>query len=132
MIGEPDAGNPHVRFDEGVQETCDTRGAPAPYSTRVPKLSCVSDTNKQDAEYGPLSNGRKLMRIAHVLGLLIGAMVGDSTFAANFAMVATGAFGEPLTECRVEGFRPTGTGAKHASDYKERFRGLVASESSGW
>ena len=38
MIGEPDAGNPHVRFDEGVQETCDTRGAPAPYSTRVPKL----------------------------------------------------------------------------------------------
>jgi hypothetical protein len=34
MIGEPDAGNPHVRFDEGVQETCDTRGAPAPYSTR--------------------------------------------------------------------------------------------------
>ena len=21
MIGEPDAGNPHVRFDEGVQET---------------------------------------------------------------------------------------------------------------
>jgi len=36
MIGEPDAGNPHVRFDEGVQETCDTRGAPAPYSTRVP------------------------------------------------------------------------------------------------
>jgi hypothetical protein len=37
MIGEPDAGNPHVRFDEGVQETCDTRGAPAPYSTGVPK-----------------------------------------------------------------------------------------------
>jgi hypothetical protein len=23
MIGEPDAGNPPVRFDEGVQETCD-------------------------------------------------------------------------------------------------------------
>jgi hypothetical protein len=21
MIGEPDAGNPHVRFDEGTQET---------------------------------------------------------------------------------------------------------------
>jgi hypothetical protein len=27
MIGEPDAGKPHVRFDEGVQETCDTRRA---------------------------------------------------------------------------------------------------------
>jgi hypothetical protein len=22
MIGEPDAGNPHVRFDEGRQESC--------------------------------------------------------------------------------------------------------------
>jgi hypothetical protein len=27
MIGEPDAGNPHVRFDEGVQETCFMRRA---------------------------------------------------------------------------------------------------------
>ena len=32
MIGEPDAGNPHVRFDEGVQETCSSN-APVPYST---------------------------------------------------------------------------------------------------
>jgi hypothetical protein len=24
MIGELDAGNPHVQFDEGVQETCDS------------------------------------------------------------------------------------------------------------
>jgi hypothetical protein len=23
MIGELDAGNPHVQFDEGAQETCD-------------------------------------------------------------------------------------------------------------
>ena len=23
MVGELDAGNPHVQFDEGVQETCD-------------------------------------------------------------------------------------------------------------
>ncbi|MFN6163024.1 MAG: hypothetical protein ACK5AC_11700 [Planctomycetota bacterium] len=22
VIGEPDAGKPHVRFDEGMQETC--------------------------------------------------------------------------------------------------------------
>ena len=36
MIGEPDAGNPPVRFDEGVQETCGTRVAPAPYSTEPP------------------------------------------------------------------------------------------------
>src|SRR5262245_13443382 len=24
MVGELDAGNPHVQFDEGVQETCDS------------------------------------------------------------------------------------------------------------
>jgi Xaa-Pro aminopeptidase len=24
MVGEPDAGNPHVRFDEGALETCDS------------------------------------------------------------------------------------------------------------
>ena len=35
MIGEPDAGKPHVRFDEGVQETGDYRAAPAPHSTRA-------------------------------------------------------------------------------------------------
>jgi len=36
MVGELDAGNPHVQFDEGAQETCDSatrlcptlRGAP--------------------------------------------------------------------------------------------------------
>jgi hypothetical protein len=33
MIGEPDAGNPHVRFDEGRQETCVSRGAPVSYAT---------------------------------------------------------------------------------------------------
>jgi hypothetical protein len=35
MIGEPDAGNPQVRFDEGAQETGDHRAAPVPYSTEA-------------------------------------------------------------------------------------------------
>jgi len=43
MIGEPDAGKPHVRFDEGVQETCDNRGAPAPYSTVGPLGPHIDD-----------------------------------------------------------------------------------------
>ena len=33
MIGEPDAGKPHVRFDEGSAGNVRHRGAPAPYST---------------------------------------------------------------------------------------------------
>ena len=42
MIGEPDAGKPHVRFDEGVQETCGsvTRLCPTlPESPLVPSAA---------------------------------------------------------------------------------------------
>ena len=66
------------------------------------------------------------MRSAQILRLLIGALVSANVFAANFVMVAIGAFGEPFTECRVESFRSTKTKAKRANDYKERFRGLAA------
>jgi hypothetical protein len=68
------------------------------------------------------------MRIAQVLGLLIGALVGDNAFGANFTMVAVGAFGEPLTECRVESFQSAEARVKHRNDYKGRFRGLAASD----
>ena len=45
MIGEPDAGKPHVRFDEGVQETCGsvTRlcpTLPGPHFLKKPSSSC--------------------------------------------------------------------------------------------
>ena len=40
MIGEPDAGKPHVRFDEGVQETCDIAARLRP---TLPLLRGVSD-----------------------------------------------------------------------------------------
>ena len=36
MIGEPDAGKPHVRFDEGVQETCDIAARLRPTPQRPP------------------------------------------------------------------------------------------------
>ncbi len=37
MVGELDAGNPHVQFDEGAQETCDsaTRLCPTLRSSRL-------------------------------------------------------------------------------------------------
>jgi hypothetical protein len=40
VIGEPDAGKPHVRFDEGVQETCDiaTRLRPTLQSPQLREL----------------------------------------------------------------------------------------------
>jgi len=36
MIGEPDAGKPHVRFDEGVQETCDIAARLRPTLRKAP------------------------------------------------------------------------------------------------
>ena len=55
MIGEPDAGNPHVRFDEGRQETCvraarlsptlqspHVRKEPFSFKKKQPLLSCAN------------------------------------------------------------------------------------------
>ena len=39
MIGEPDAGKPHVRFDEGVQETCDIAARLRPTLPEPPYLT---------------------------------------------------------------------------------------------
>jgi hypothetical protein len=39
VVGEPDAGNPHVRFDEGVQETCARRAARLCSTLRLPPCS---------------------------------------------------------------------------------------------
>jgi hypothetical protein len=47
MVGELDAGNPHVQFDEGVQETCDSATRLCPtlpqpliiFSLRMPVFS---------------------------------------------------------------------------------------------
>jgi len=36
MIGELDAGNPHVQFDEGAQETCDSATRLCPTLRRQP------------------------------------------------------------------------------------------------
>jgi hypothetical protein len=47
MIGELDAGNPHVQFDEGVQETCDS-------ATRLcPTLPAPSHQERSSSDYAP-------------------------------------------------------------------------------
>jgi hypothetical protein len=45
MAGELDAGNPHVQFDEGAQETCDSATPPVPYSkmSNPPKEFIAAD-----------------------------------------------------------------------------------------
>ena len=53
MAGELDAGNPHVQFDEGAQETCDIRNAPVPYSTAA--LAILSLVLEIEDRVGSLS-----------------------------------------------------------------------------
>jgi hypothetical protein len=50
MIGEPDAGNPHVRFDEGVQETWFTRRACALLYQR-PRIKTKSTFRMELAQF---------------------------------------------------------------------------------
>ena len=55
MVGEPDAGNPHVRFDEGAQETCDsaTRLCPTlPQPVVIFRLSVSGYTDDVIAYHG--------------------------------------------------------------------------------
>ena len=66
------------------------------------------------------------MKFARIAGFVVGALLSAESFAEEFTLAAVGGFGEPLTECRVESFQPTGRGVKRAADYKTRFRGLVA------
>jgi hypothetical protein len=52
MIGEPDAGNPHVRFDEGRQETC----------VRVARLSPTLQSPRIKERFLPYEAGAVLVR----------------------------------------------------------------------
>jgi hypothetical protein len=56
MIGEPDAGNPHVRFDEGVQETCDSATRLCP---TLPERSGVPFTLDPGAKLGRAGGTRE-------------------------------------------------------------------------
>ena len=50
MIGEPDAGKPHVRFDEGVQETYDTVTRLHPTLPAPPSRKCSSSDSSGRGE----------------------------------------------------------------------------------
>jgi len=68
MIGEPDAGNPHVRFDEGRQETC----------VRAARLS---PTLRSPQKHPPLLSTR-FVRSAHSrFRFFVGSMSPPSTSA---------------------------------------------------
>ena len=53
MIGEPDAGKPHVRFDEGVQETCDIAARLRPTLPEPPEQVKLLFLLKPPSGYAP-------------------------------------------------------------------------------
>jgi len=63
------------------------------------------------------------LRRTGTLILLIGGL-SFYAFGADVTLVAVGAFGEPLTQCHVDKFRPTG----EKPDFKDRFHALTAKD----
>ena len=65
MIGEPDAGNPQVRFDEGMQETGShvLRLRPTLQSPRLPIPSEFSLTNGRESPPVNPANQNQLLSI---------------------------------------------------------------------
>src|SRR5258708_2835932 len=78
MIGEPDAGNPHVRFDEGRQETC-VRAARLSPTLQSPQL----ETSHFGSECVPIpqrvpcGGSMRRSRLNFML-LLLSALFGQS------------------------------------------------------
>jgi hypothetical protein len=62
------------------------------------------------------------------LGLGLCVLFSAGASAASFTIAAVGAFGEPLTECRVDSFRSSTGAAGEPREYKNSFQGIVASD----
>jgi hypothetical protein len=54
-------------------------------------------------------------------------LLSRGALAEDFTVAAVGAFGEQLTNCRVDGFRLVSPVLAKQSEYKRSFRGLTAS-----
>jgi hypothetical protein len=53
-------------------------------------------------------------------------LVGVSAIARDLRLAAVGSFGEPLTGCRVDSFRPIIAGLRARAEYSDSFNGLSA------
>jgi hypothetical protein len=52
MVGELDAGNPHVQFDEGAQETCDSATRLCPTLPEPNEDDCNDQKNDDPEDRG--------------------------------------------------------------------------------
>ncbi len=56
------------------------------------------------------------------------SLLVSKTSAAGFTIAAVGAFGERLSNCRVDNFRLSNGRPEQRSEYKDSFHGLAASD----
>jgi hypothetical protein len=76
MIGEPDAGKPHVRFDEGVQETCDIAARLCPTLRQARFCAQLRDA-------APFRSSYSRARAAVTMDMLEGAWLGSETSVSS-------------------------------------------------
>src|ERR1700691_4352245 len=74
MIGEPDAGNPHVRFDEGRQETCVRAARLSPTPPESPSSAMLLSLH-WSARSSPLRSCQVDRRRRPVIETLVQALV---------------------------------------------------------
>ncbi len=80
MVGELDAGNPHVQFDEGAQETCDiaTRLCPTLPEPLASLVRIAQRSVVRMLDYDRLAHLLEELRIViEVVGGYAGPMNGD-------------------------------------------------------
>jgi hypothetical protein len=73
-------------------------------------------------------NSHGILQHTRILGLLLCGLFCDDGSAADFTIAPIGAFGEELTQCRVDSFRLSGTKSRIRGEYKDSFHGLVAND----
>ena len=62
-----------------------------------------------------------------IFGLALASLLISTASATGFTIVAVGAFGEHLSNCRVDKFRLSNADPGTRNEYKDSFRGLIAS-----
>jgi len=108
MIGKPDAGKPHVRFDEGVQETCDIAARLRPtllLATPATPGSITTDGNKEDFVSMGMTAALKLESVVEHLSrvLAIEALAAERALGFRAPLRSSGAIEKARERIREAG-----------------------------
>jgi hypothetical protein len=104
MIGEPDAGNPHVRFDEGTQETGSYVSRLRPTLQR-PQVDNALQQRVSDNHFSRVAiSSERIVRLSKLWLVAIATLLASAptATAATIAGTVTDVSGKPLENARID------------------------------